>query len=134
MAGLPSVRRILKEDLKEAPSWIDRLLLPLNMFLDSVYSALNKNLTFGDNVKGQFKSFTVKAGVAATDNIYEFACSISNPQGVILLSVVQQSNTYTPLTSAPQIASWSYSDGMIYIDSITGLTNGEKYLIKVLVI
>jgi len=134
MAGVPSIRRILREDLREAPSWIEKLISPLNMFMDSVYTALNKNLTFGENIKGQIKSFTIEAGAASTDNVFEFPATISGPQGVILLAAVQQGTTYTPLITSPQISSWSYSDNTVYIDSIAGLTAGEKYNIKVLVI
>jgi len=53
MAQLPNQKRILKEDLREAPSWIDKLLYPLNSFMESVYFALNRNLNFQENIASQ---------------------------------------------------------------------------------
>lgn len=134
MAGLPSVRRIMREDFKDAPGWLERLLYPINLFFDSVYTALNKNLTFGENVRAQIKRIQITAGAAATDNIFSFTASIPSVQGVVLLSAIKQGATYTPLAAAPTVASWRYADGMVHIDSITGLTAGELYTITVLVI
>jgi hypothetical protein len=134
MAGLPKIRRILKEDLREAPSWFSKLLDPINTFMDSVYNAMNKNQTFGENVKGQIKSFQVTAGAGAVNNTFFFTTTVSNPAGVILIRAIQNGSTFVPLTSAPTIASWRHGDGMIYVDSITGLTAGQKYTITILVI
>lgn len=134
MASLPSIRRIMREDFPEAPQWLERLIFPLNLFLDSVYTALNRNLTFGENVRAQIKSIQITAGAAAINNTIAFTASISPVQGVLLLGAVQQGATYTPLTVAPTVASWRASNGMIYIDSITGLTAGVLYTITILVI
>jgi hypothetical protein len=134
MAGLPTIRRIMREDFRDAPAWLDRLIYSLNIFFDSVYTALNKNLTFGANVRAQIKSFQITSGVLATNNVFNFAATIGSVQGVILLSAVQQTANYTPLAAAPVIASWRSADGMVYIDSITGLTSGQLYNITVLVI
>lgn len=41
--------RIRREDLKEAPAWIDGLLGTLNSFIERVVSALTGRLTFQDN-------------------------------------------------------------------------------------
>lgn len=49
---IPSIRRILKEDLAKAgpiPPWVDNLLDPLNEFIDTVVTSLRSNLTFADN-------------------------------------------------------------------------------------
>jgi hypothetical protein len=133
MASLPKIRRILKEDYKDAPAWFDKLIFTLNMFFDSVYNALNQNLKFGDNVTAQIKEFTVTAGATADLNTAVFTLSIAQINGIILLSVVQQ-GTATVLTSAVSIPSWRVISGQMYIDSITGLTSGKIYTIKVMVI
>jgi hypothetical protein len=134
MAGLPTIRRIMREDFRDAPAWLDRLIYPLNLFLDSVYTALNKNLTFGDNIRAQIKTYQLTAGVASTNNAFTFTTTLARPQGVILLSVIQQGSTYVPLTEAVSIPSWRSSDGVVYIDSVTGLTAGQLYNVTVLVI
>ena len=134
MASLPKVKRILREDLKDAPSWIDKLIYILNLFMDSVYSALNKNLTFGDNIRAQIKTFQITAGTTADLNIFSFQTSITNPAGVILMNIVDTQGNYTVITSATSIPSWHYISGKLYIDSITGLTDTHVYNITVLVI
>ncbi len=37
---LPSQKKILREDLKDAPAWVNGLIGPLNAFMESVYQAL----------------------------------------------------------------------------------------------
>lgn len=134
MAGLPKVKRILKEDLKDAPNWIDRMLYPINLFFDSVYIALNKNITFGDNIKAQVKQFEITGGATADLNTTSFSLSISSPMGLLLLSCIEQSDNYTSITNAVTIPSWRVNGTNLLIDSITGLTSGTTYTITVLVI
>lgn len=134
MASLPKIRRIMREDFRDAPEWLDRLLYPINLFLDSVYTALNRNLTFGENVRAQVKTIQITAGATAEDNSFSFTATIAQVQGVILLSAVQQSATYTPIGDPISISSWRFSNGMVLIDSIPGLTAGQLYTITVLVI
>ncbi len=55
MAKLPEQRRILKEDLQDAPSWIDKLISPINSFFEDLYFALNKNITFRENIAAQIR-------------------------------------------------------------------------------
>ena len=49
MAIVKGVRRILKTDFSEAPQWFEKLLVPLNEFMDSAINALRAKLTFRDN-------------------------------------------------------------------------------------
>lgn len=134
MGVLPTIRKLYREDLVDAPSWIDKLIQPLNMFLDSNYNLLNKGLTFGDNVKGQIKTFSLTAKATADLNTLTFACTISGPSGLIPVKCVLQAAVYTVITNAVTIPSWRYENGTIKIDSITGLTSGSTYVITVLVI
>lgn len=136
MAAAPSVHRISKEDLKDAPSWIDRLLSPLNSFMESVYSALNGKLTFGTNIQGQFKVINLVAGAAATNNTFTFTHTLgSNAKinGVVVVHATEVSTqAYTPVSSAVFV-SWRQSGQQIVIDAITGLTNTKQYNVTVLV-
>lgn len=133
MGALPPAQRISREDLKGAPSWIDPMIRILNDFMQTVYAALNRNLTFGENVIGEFKSFQVKAGAAAGNNTFTFITRVPQPQGVFIIAASVVAPTYTPLTSAVW-CSWRLGSGQIIIDSITGLTNGSTYNLRVLVI
>ena len=55
MASLPPIKRISKEDLPDAPDWIEKVIYPVNLFFDSVYRALNGRLTSPENIVGQVK-------------------------------------------------------------------------------
>lgn len=46
---LSNVRRIAKEEISEAPEWIDKLLTPLNQSIDQLTQAVSGQLTYGDN-------------------------------------------------------------------------------------
>lgn len=135
MAKLPSIRRLLKEDFQDAPNWLDRLLNTLNLFMENVYLALNRNLTFPENVRSQKKTFKITAGASAAANTYEFALENTwRPEGVILMKAAQISGSYVPVTSAV-FMSWRIGDANnLVIDAVTGLTNGVTYEFTVLVI
>jgi len=51
------IKRILKSDIPEAPGWLEKLLNPLNEFLDNAVGALRNKLTFGDNFYCNIKEF-----------------------------------------------------------------------------
>lgn len=130
MGALPPVNRISREDIKGAPAWVDRMIHILNDFMQGVYSALNKNLSIGDNVIGEFKDFELKAGANADDNTFTFITKVANPKGVVVIAATQDAASYTPITSAVW-CSWRLGNGQIIIDAITGLTNGATYKIRV---
>jgi hypothetical protein len=54
---LPIIKKIQKEDLQtgeKLPAWVDRMLSPLNQFIEQVGIAVTGRLTFGDNMAGKF--------------------------------------------------------------------------------
>lgn len=58
---LPVIRKIRKEDLGgDIPAWIDRLLSPMNQFIEQVGIAVTGRLSFGENLAGKVieQSFT----------------------------------------------------------------------------
>lgn len=57
MAIVRGVRKLLKSDFTDAPSWFDKMLTPFNQFLDSVIGALRNKLTFRDNFYCEVKEF-----------------------------------------------------------------------------
>ena len=127
MASLPPINRLSREDLADAPGWVDRLLYPLNLFFDSVYRALNKELTFGDNIDSQELTFRLQAGVTPEDNIVQFLVTMKNkPTGLLLKNVTLVAGNYTPIQAAVFVE-WYYADGSVNITSITGLTNLSNY-------
>ena len=135
MAKLPTVRRISREDLRDpkAPRWVDQLLRLLNNFMESVYSALDRNITFGDNVRTQEKQITITAGATATDNKFEFLLGLAvAPTGLWITNIFETNAPTTPMTVAV-FPWWRRESTTIFIDAIAGLTNGTEYTITVMV-
>lgn len=134
MAALPPVTRVTKEDLRDAPAWINRLLYPMNTFFNSVYIALRQGLTFQENILSQLYSFRIKAGAAASNNTLKFTLTMKKkPIGMIVVSAVLVSGNYSAIGSAV-FAEYTLSGDQVSITSITGLTNGSSYDITVLLI
>lgn len=58
---LPVIRKIRKEDLgADVPGWVDRMLSPMNQFIEQVGVAITGRLTFEENMSGKIinQSFT----------------------------------------------------------------------------
>lgn len=137
MAALPPVRRIFKEDLgPDVPDWISRLLAPLNLVLQALYTALNHAITFQENIQCQVKEFNLVAGVAATDNTFDFMLTLpTKPTGLWLITALRTDGIAESFTT-PVFPSWTWDStaNAIRISSITGLTSTKQYLLRVIVI
>lgn len=135
MAKLPTVRRITREDLRDrdAPKWVDSLLRMMNNFFESVYSALDRNIVFGDNIRTQEKKFTITAGATPADNKFDFLLALPvAPTGLWVTNAILTEAPTTPIESAVY-AWWRRESDTVFIDAITGLTNGTEYTITVMV-
>lgn len=128
MALLPTIKRLTREDLKEAPPWIERLIYPLNLFMDAVWTALNHGLTFAENIRSQEKTFQITAAATAALNTTSFACTMRTiPKRMLVGNVVDITTGNYVTIGAAVFVEWRYNDGNILITSITGLTNGNLY-------
>lgn len=134
MSSLPPYRRIGLEDIKGAPSWVEGMISILNNFMETVYGALNRNLSFGENFRAEFKSIVITAGATADLNKFTFTTALKlKPSGVLPMSATELGGNYVVLTNALSIPSWRWESGQIIIESISGLTSGEQYQVTVLV-
>jgi len=137
MAKLPTIKRILREDLPDAPDWIDKLLYPVNKFFEDVFNALNRNLEFVDNVTGQkkdvtFKTLSTYVSTSATFETLEFPRTLKRkPTGLLLLQIIQDEDNHTPIETAPYI-DWLDENGTIRIFLVTGLVASKTYNMRVL--
>lgn len=130
---LPPTKRILREDLKEAPPWIGGVIDPINSFMENVYQALNKNITFRENIASFVKELTYKTTAAyPTADDIEFLNELKvKATGVEVLQAVDKSS-YTP-AAGPVYVPWIENNGSIVISSITGLQASKTYLIRLLI-
>lgn len=142
MAKLPTQKRILREDMKDAPSWIENLLNPLNSFMDSVYRALNRSLTFQDNVSSEIRQLdvltlpTYSTAIPKTDGFIplQFVHSLrSKPFGLLVAQLVEQGQDYVIITE-PVSIDWYEINGTVFINYITGLKDSTNYKLTVLLI
>jgi hypothetical protein len=133
MGKLPSIKKILREDVKDAPAWINAVIEPLNQFMENVYSALNKNITFSENIASFVKELTYKTTSAyPTVETVEFPNILrTKASGILVLQAVEKS-TYTP-AAGPVYVPWVEDNGTILISSITGLQADTTYVIRLLV-
>lgn len=134
MASLPTIKRLSREDIREAPSWVERLIYPLNLFFDSVYTALNKNLTFKENFIAQIQTFEILAGASPADNVAQFALTMPViPRNLLLGNVTLRAGNYTPVAAAVHI-DWNIETSVVYINAVTGLIAGQTYDFSVILV
>lgn len=129
---LPVVKKILREDLKDAPGWVNGLIDPINSFMETVYQALNKNITFSENVGCFIKTVSYKTpSTYPTMDDIEFVNSLrTKATGIIVLQAIDEN--YVPAVG-PVYVPWVENNGAIVISSITGLAASKTYSIRLLV-
>ena len=129
MARLPDIKRIRKEDFdKKYYDLLDGLLYAINTFFESVVAALNRGLTFRENMAAQVQDITAVAPINNTTFKREVGLTCS---GIIVVSVVNVSNPGEILTTAP-FAQFVNTDAGIRVTNITGLTAGQRYRIRLI--
>jgi hypothetical protein len=130
---LPTLKKILFEDLKGAPDWVRPMIEVLNSFMETVYQALNRNITFSENVSCFIKEITYKTPSAypAMDNV-EFQNTLrTRATGIQLLQVYDKAS-YTPPTG-PVYVPWLESNRVISIYPIQGLVADKTYVVRLLI-
>ena len=130
MALLPPIKRFLSEDFPDQQDWIGKLLYPLNLFLGAVYGALNKGITWKDNISGQISTIPVNG---ATPTVTFKSTSAAKPTAVWIGNVTLQNGNPSGIT-LPVTIDWTYSSGQILINNITNLNPAFTYNITFLTV
>ena len=130
---LPSQKKILREDLKDAPDWVNGIIEPVNNFMESAYQALNKNITYNENIASQIKELIVKtpSTYPVMENIEFMSTLRTKALGVQVMQVFEKAN-YTP-APGPVYVPWIENNGNIVIHPITGLEASKTYIVRLLV-
>ncbi len=133
MAKLPTIKKILREDVKDAPEWISAVIEPFNSLAEFVYQSLNRNLTFRDNVACFVKELTYKTpSTYPTMDDVQFTNELKvKATGVELLQAIEKS-TYIP-AAGPVYIPWVENNGLIVVSSVPGLAASKTYLIRLLI-
>lgn len=139
MSSPPDFKRILREDLKEAPGWIDKLITPINQFFEQTQSLFNGQLTVGDNVAGGLVkiSFSTPADYTTANGFtpVKFTWSRSGSMNAILIGkIAVSSGNYTVMTK-PVSLDWRQLDVSTgQVNFITGLEPSTKYTATLVVL
>lgn len=130
---LPTLKKILFEDLKGAPDWVRPMIDVLNSFMETVYQALNRNITFPENVACFIKEITYKtpAGYPTMDPVYFQNELRTRATGVQVLQVYDKAS-YTP-PPGPIYVPWIETNQRIAIYPITGLEAEKTYIVRLLI-
>jgi len=145
MSKLPVQKKILREDIKEAPQWVERLILPINSFFETVYNALTKNITLHENISAQIKELefnTLSTYNGSVDEWEElkFPKTIKHRANAVLLAqIIDQGPIGENLTSYRPIefsvyVDWQESNEEIIIGLIYGLEESRSYKVRLIVI
>lgn len=129
-----STKKIKREDLKDAPSWISGLIDPLNSFMETVYQTLNSNVTFQDNIASFFKEITYITPASYPSGVEDISFQNdlkTRAQGVVVVQAYDKT-TYTPMLD-PVYVPWVENQGQIVVSKITGLEASKTYTIRLLV-
>lgn len=134
MAKIQGFRRIIKEDFdSKEQGLIDKLAFPINIMFESLVSALNKRLTFQDNINSQIVDVFVTVDVTGTPSkTTAFKSDVTGQvQGLWVVRADNLDNPGTYPTSAPFI-SYSSNGTQVIVNNITGLQAGERYKLRIL--
>jgi hypothetical protein len=127
---LPALKKISREDLKDAPGWVSGIIVPFNNFAEAVYQALNKNISDDQNVACQIKEivYTTPSTYPTVDDV-QFLSGLKIKATQLFVSAAYDIDTNEP-AAGPVYVPWQDNNGTIVIKSITGLAASKTYLIR----
>lgn len=128
MAKITSIKRFFTEDFpSDVRPWIsERLLVPLNQFIDQSIGALSGGLTFADNLK--CKKYDIIVAASQTYPVKLQWALNERPSAVYIAQFVAQDNS-TP--SASVSVYWLFDAGQISV-TLIGLDAAKKYNIRLI--
>ncbi len=137
MASLNKIYRILVEDLgADVPESVRKLLSPINTFFESTYSALNKDLTFNENIRSIYKEFVITTPSTYTSSNDFQKITFKNPlktnlDTILISQIAEDNDNFIPVYKANSV-SWKEYNKTVTIYHISGLENDKAYKVKLL--
>lgn len=128
---IPSLKKILREDIPDAPDWVVSLTTPINTFMEYMYQAMNRNISDSDNIACSIRElvYVTPSTYPTMENI-EFQSGLKvKASGLTLLQIYRRSD-YTPPTGTVYVP-WVENNGVIIIYPITGLAVSTTYILRV---
>jgi hypothetical protein len=121
---LNPLKRLVDQDYADSPPWFMQFVRVINSFFQDVSAVLQGQLTFQDNFACQVVDLDFAGGSTP-----KLATTLRTPvRGVVVLSV-----TGSGVTGAPFVVWRQDADGVL-IQQVTGLTSGNAYKLRLLLI
>ncbi len=117
MARLPKRNKILAEDFPKQ-DFMPKLLEPINSFSEDMVLALNKGLTFQENMASETLTVTI-------DGVYPLDLKWTNksrPIGAWIINCREVSGAHTTFTTALYLDWEMTASGSFRVNNIAGLT------------
>jgi hypothetical protein len=129
MSQPPPYKEVPRENLPGSPNWVENLLSPINLDLRAIYYGWT-TMNYPDNFDCQIQNFSLIAGATDADNTYKFLLSrTQEPAEVRIRKVSQFDGKGDSFTTGIK---FHYSNGTVFITSISGLTPGIRYNVSVI--
>lgn len=125
---LEQIPRIRREDIQEAPDWIQKILDPLNRFIENIFLLTSSRIDYENNIQSQIGEYDISTAAIPVTFKYNMK---QPPKGVFVMACFNSRN-YNDCP-AVQIG-WNFDGTNISIVSQTGMTAGVDYKIRLLVI
>lgn len=131
---LPSLRRILASDFDPSnQALVNQLAFPINSAFDSIYLALNNNLTFKDNMLATIANVTVSVNASGSINTPPIInlSTAQKGQNITGIIVLNATNTSGVLPTGGLFASFTNGTNQITITNIKGLPAGVPFVVTI---
>lgn len=133
MARLASFKRLYKVDFaKEYQGLVDQLSFTINNGFESLFNALNNNISIRDNLLAAVKDVSVTVDSAGNPaGTTSFGISNANPiDGTMVIRATNKSSTTVYPTSGIFV-SYTQSGNSITITNVTGLPANIPFIIRI---
>ena len=127
---IPTLKLLKSSDFSEL-KWFPRLAGTVNQFMRQVTNGLNKKITFSENIDCELPHLII-------DGTYPVKTSWnrpSKPTGLWITNITRVDGADTNLSNALTVE-WSYSNGVVSIDNVVGLSasSTDKYTLSLIII
>lgn len=125
----PVLSRLIVEDFPDAPSWLPRLFTILNRFMEQTIAVLDKNVSFGQNIRCREYATQVSTGPNYTSGSFDNV-SFSWGRGSLPKSCRLEKITRAdgqPFLGSVGTLQWTYTNENIVVTYVPGLANNAKY-------
>ncbi len=125
---LPTQQKLSREDLKDAPEWVEIIISAFNTLIEAFYLVMNQNIDEA-NTQSQIREVIVNtpASYPVMDNIVFKSTLKVRATGLTILQCMETATTTPVETPAP---AWAEAGGIITVYGLSGLAASKPYKIR----